>query len=58
MGQWRKSFSEIYYSNYDKYNTVKLDSWEVFQTNLLNADWNSVMTSDDVFDSKFKTLFL
>ena len=35
-------------------------SKEAFQTNLLNADWNSVMTSDNVIDawSNFKTLFL
>ena len=35
-------------------------SKEAFQTNLFNAEWNSVMTSDNVIDawSKFKTLFL
>ena len=35
-------------------------SKEALQTNLLNADWNSVMTSDNVIDawSNFKTLFL
>ena len=35
-------------------------SKEAFQTNLLNADWNSVMTSDNVIGawSNFKTLFL
>ena len=35
-------------------------SKEAFQTNLLNANWNSVMTSDNVIDawSNFKTLFL
>ena len=50
---------------FNKHNTVKIrsmgdNSKEAFQTNLLNADWSSVMTSDNVIDawSKFKRLFL
>ena len=41
---------------FNKQNTVKIRSMrdyskEAFQTNLSNADWNSVMTSDDVIDA-------
>ena len=50
---------------FNKHNTVKIRSMrdyskEAFQTNLLNANCNSVMTLDNVVDawSKFKTVFL
>ena len=50
---------------FNKHNMVKIRSMrdysrEAFQINLSNADWNSVMTSDNVIGawSNFKTLFL